>query len=213
MTIASGSTILASDHLQEHSSSGTHTAATLTSAGYTSPGLACEGRLTLTSGTPVTTADVTNATSIYFSPFRGNRIALYDGSSSWNMRTFSELTLALGTLTANLPYDIFAYDNSGTVALRSAVAWTNTTTRATALTTQNGCLVKTGATTDRYLGTFYTSSTTQTQDSATQRFLWNYYNRVRKPMSCTDGTDSWTYTTTTWRQANNSTTVGTSMVS
>src|SRR3990167_7040004 len=128
----------------------------------------CDGRLTLTSGTPVTTADVTGATSIYFAPFKGNRIGLYDGSSAWAIYTFTELTLALGTLTSGLPYDVFAYDSSGTVTLE-ALAWTNGTTRATALTTQNGVLVKTGATTRRYLGTFYTTATTTTESSRRDR--------------------------------------------
>lgn len=166
----------------------------------------CDGRLTLTSGTAVTTADVTGATSIYWTPYKGNRIALYDSTHAvWNVRTFSELTLALGTLSSGLPYDVFAYDNAGTVALRSPVAWTNTTTRATALTLQDGVLVKTGATTDRYLGTFYTTSTTQTEDSAAKRFVWNYYNRQVRSMFRQDTTSTWTYNTATIRQANGST--------
>jgi hypothetical protein len=101
-----------------------------------------------------------------------------------------------------LPYDIFAYNNAGAVALRAPVAWTNTTTRATALVLQNGVLVKTGATTDRYLGTFYTTATTTTEDSVAKRFLGNYYNRVKRPFKRTDGTAGWSYTTATYQQAN-----------
>lgn len=158
-------------------------------------------RLTLTSATPVTTADVTGATTIYCTPYKGNQIALYDGSSTWNTRTSAEFSLALGTLTAAKPYDVFCYDNAGTPTLEF-LAWTNDTTRATALVYQDGVLVKSGATTRRYLGTFYTTSTTQTEDSVTNRYLWNCYNRVLRPMSKTDSTASWTYTTATWRQAN-----------
>lgn len=165
----------------------------------------CCARLTLTSGTPVTTTDVTGATNIYITPYQGNRIGLYDGSSGWNVRTFTEITVALGTLTSGLPYDIFVYDNAGVVTARPPVAWTNTTTRATALTTQNGVLVKTGATTDRYLGTFYTTSTTTTEDSYAKRFLWNYYNRTRRPVRVLEVTNSWTYTTAAFRAMNNST--------
>jgi hypothetical protein len=166
----------------------------------------CQGRLTLTSGVAVTTGDVSAATNIFFTPFHGNLIALFDGTSVWNTRAFTELTLPLGTLTSALPYDVFAYDNSGVVALRSPVAWTSATARATALTLQNGVYVKTGATTDRYLGTFYTTSTTTTEDSATKRFLWNYYNRVPRVLQRLETTASWTYTTATIRQANGSTT-------
>lgn len=158
-------------------------------------------RLTLTSGTPVTTSDVTGATTVYCCPYKGNRIALYDGSSRWNLRTSAEFSLALGTLTSGRPYDVFCYDNSGTPTLEFT-SWTNDTTRATALTYQDGVLVKSGATTRRYLGTFYTTSTTQTEDSAAKRFLWNYYHRVLRPMEKYDSTATWSYTTDTYRQAN-----------
>jgi hypothetical protein len=162
-----------------------------------------QGRLTLTSGTPVTTADVTGATSVYFTPYGGNRVALYT-SSLWKLYTFTEVTLALGTLTSALPYDVFLYDSSGTLTLE-AVAWTSKTARATALTTQDGVLVKTGSTNKRYLGTFYTTATTTTEDSFAKRFLWNYYNRVRRALRVRDTTDSWNYTTASFRQANGAT--------
>lgn len=163
------------------------------------------GRLTLTSGTPVTTADVSAATSVFFTPYSASQwaglVSLYDGTR-WRLYTFTERTLALGTLTANLPYDIFLYDNAGTLTLES-LAWSSETARATALTTQDGIYVKTGATTRRYLGTFRTTSTTQTEDSGTKRFLWNYYNRRDRPLRRQETTATWTYTVANaWRQAN-----------
>jgi hypothetical protein len=158
-------------------------------------------RLTLTTGVPVTTSDVIGATTIYCCPYKGNRIALYDGTN-WNLRTSAEFSLALGTITAARPYDVFCYDNAGVPTLEFT-AWTNATTRATALTYQDGVLVKTGATTRRYLGTFYTTSTTTTEDSFTKRFLWNYYNRIKRSLLKRDATASWTYTTATPRYANN----------
>lgn len=168
-------------------------------------GLPCQGRLTLTTGVPVTTADVTGATSVYFTPYGGNRIALYDGTATWNVRTFTEITIALGTVSSGKPYDVFAYDNMGTVACEILV-WTNDSTRATALALQNGVLVKSGATTRRYLGTFYTISTTETCDSFANRYLWNYYNQKPRPMrAVAEGTDSWNYVSTTWREANTNT--------
>lgn len=163
--------------------------------------LTCQGRLTLTTAVPVTTADVTGATSIKWTPYAGNRIALYNGSTAWTVLTFVETSLALGTITAALPYDVFAYNNSGTLALE-LLAWTSATVRATALVLQDGVLVKSGATTRRYLGTFYTTSTTTTEDSAAKRYLWNYYNRVKRSLRAADAADSWTYTTLAFRQAN-----------
>ena len=157
-------------------------------------------RLTLTTGVPVTTSDVTGATTIYLTPYKGNRISLFT-SGVWKTYITTELSVALGTLTSGLPYDVFVFDNSGNPTL-NIVAWTNSTTRATALVYQDGVLVKSGGAAFRYLGTFYTTSTTQTEDSAAKRFLWNYYNRVFRNWIKTSGTASWTYTIATFRQAN-----------
>ena len=157
-----------------------------------------QGRLTLTSGAPVTTSDVTGATTLYYTPFVGNLVSVYDGSK-WVVRTFSELSLSLSGYTAAKPYDLFLYDNSGTLTLESA-AWTNGTTRATAITQQDGTWVKSGDATWLYLGTIYTSGTGTTEDSVAKRYVWNCYNRTLKHLYCQDVTDSWTYTTATWRQ-------------
>ncbi|MFM9889791.1 MAG: DUF2793 domain-containing protein [Rickettsiales bacterium] len=176
---------------------------TIAASGGGGGGLApmvCEGRLTLTTVTPVTTANVTAATTLYFTPYRGNRIALYDGTSAWATLAFSELSLAVPAV-ANQMYDVFAYNNAGTAALE-ATAWTNDTTRATALTRQDGVFVRTGATTRRYLGSFRTIASGQTEDSANNRYMWNYYNRTLRPMSAFDATASWTYSSPAWRQAN-----------
>lgn len=158
----------------------------------------CDGRLTLTSGTPVTTGDVTAATTLYFTPYKGSLIGTYSGSA-WSVNSFTEKSITLASLTAGLPYDCFIVD--GTLALE-LTAWTNTTTRATALTTQDGILVKTGATTRRYLGTICIVATGESEDSVARRMVWNYYNRVERPMFVTDATDNWTYATATWRAAN-----------
>lgn len=107
-------------------------------------------------------------------------------------------------ITGGLPYDIWLYSNAGTLTLEGT-AWTNRTTRATALTTQDGVYVKTGAITRRYLGTIYIDTSGKCQDTIGKRFCWNYYNRVPRRMQVTEATDSWIYTTATWRSANNST--------
>lgn len=178
---------------------GPYTFAAISGGGGTSP-LTNEGRLTLTSGTPVTTSDVTGATTVYWTPFIGNRISLFDGSSTWTAIAASETSLALGTLSSGKPYDVFGYNNSGALALE-LLAWTDDTTRATALTTQDGVLVKSGATTRRYLGSFYTTATTTTEDSMQYRYLYNANNRVPRRLFRYDSTASYTYTTATVRQA------------
>lgn len=159
-----------------------------------------EGRLTLTSGLAVTTSDVTAATSVYFTPYRGNKIHLYNGTT-WNMYSFTELTLSVPA-TTNTMYDVFIYDNAGTLTLE-AVAWTNDTTRATTLATQNGVYVKNGTLTKRYLGSFRTTgSSGQTEDSLAKRYLWNYYNRIKRAMKVVDTTDTWNWSTASFQQAN-----------
>jgi len=156
-------------------------------------------RLTLTSGTPVTTANITGATSVFIEPFRGNRIALYDGAT-WNLRTVTATSFAVPATTSTL-YDVFVYDNASTPTYET-VAWTNDTTRATALTTQDGVLVKSGAVTRLYLGSFRTTTVNgQTEDSSSKRYLWNYYNRIRRNLFVSANT-TWNYTTATIRQAN-----------
>ena len=164
----------------------------------------CEFRLTLTSATPVTNSDVTSATTVYVSPYKGNRIALYDGSTRWNVRSSAEMSIAVPATTDTM-YDLFCYDNSGTPTLE-ALAWSSDTARATNLTLQDGVLVKSGATTRRYLGSFRTTGVSgRTEDSFAKRYVWNYYNRVRRAMRVLEATNSWTYTNTTIRQANGST--------
>lgn len=159
-----------------------------------------QGRLTLTTVTPVTTADVTAATTLYFTPYTGKYLALYDGAA-WNLVAFSELSIAVPATTSQM-YDVFVYSNAG-VATLEVLAWTNDTTRATALVLQDGVLSKTGALTRRYVGSFRTTTVSgQIEDSATKRYLWNYYNRVLRPLVRTESTASWIYTTATFRQAN-----------
>jgi hypothetical protein len=156
-------------------------------------------RLTLTSGTPVTTADVIAAGTIYLTPCTGKNLALYDGAN-WVVYSPGELSLAVPA-AANAAYDLFCYSNSGTPTLE-ATAWTNDTTRATALVYQDGVLVKSGATTRRYVGSFRTKTASQVTDSGAFRHLWSYYNRVLKACFVTEATASWSYNSGTWHQAN-----------
>jgi hypothetical protein len=166
------------------------------------------GRLTLTTAVPVTTSDVTGATTVYYTPYVHDRIALWSGAY-WQVIQFAETSHALGTVTSGKNYDVFGYLDSGALALEKLV-WTNDTSRATAITLQDGRYCKSGDKTRLYLGTFRSTSTTQTEDSAGgttsqaggKRFLWNAYNRVKRDIKVFEGTDSWTYNTAAWRLAN-----------
>jgi hypothetical protein len=163
------------------------------------------GRLTLTSGTPVTTSDVTGASAetIYYTPYKGNQISIYNGTN-WTTLTFTETSLSVPATTSTM-YDIFAQNSSGSLAL-VAVAWTNDTTRATAITLQNGLYCESGTLTNLYVGSFRTTGTSgQTEDSKAKRYLWNYFNRTTRFMQANDSTASWTYSSGTTRQADGNT--------
>lgn len=168
--------------------------------GFANQGI-CNGRLTLETGVPVSTSDQTAKTTLYFTPYKGDKIAVYNGTN-WALYTFTELSLSLAGYTASKNYDIWIYDNAGVLTLDSTV-WTNDTTRATALATQDGVYIKSGDATRRYLGTIRINSTGgQCEDTVTQRFVWNFYNRLTKRLR--KYVDSnWSYGTSTWRYANN----------
>lgn len=150
-----------------------------------------DGRLSLHSSDPI--GEASAAGTLYLHRYAGDQIALYDGSSAWSYLTIAAtpLSIALSGATATRPSDVFAYDDSGTVALEFA-AWTNATTRATVLTRQDGVLVKTGATTRRYLGTVYVNGSNQATDAILNRGLWNESNAVRYVDASFDDTDTWT---------------------
>jgi hypothetical protein len=146
-----------------------------TTATISAPG----GRLTLTSVTPVLTADVTAATTVYWTPYYGASYPSYDGSA-WSMRTVAELSLALSA-TAHLSgknYDLFLYNDGGVDRLLTGPAWTSDTARGTGagttelqllngfLTNKNsmtgtysaGSTVTVGVNKGTYVGTFRASA-------------------------------------------------------
>lgn len=163
-------------------------------------------RLTLTSATPVTTADVTGATGVYFTPYLSRCCTVFDSSGNGTTLVSGQISIAMPA-TTNQMYDVFVYNSSGTLTLE-LLAWTNDSTRATALnlTASNdatGVLTKTGDASRRYVGTVRTTGVSgQTEDSAAKRYVWNYYNRVRRLMQRLESTSTWLYGTNTIRQAN-----------
>lgn len=161
-----------------------------------------EGRLTLQSGAPISLSDQADKTMLYYTPYIGNIIALYDGSSAWSLVTFAELSLNISGFAKDKPYDIFCYNNSGTATLEGLM-WTSAKTRATALTRQDGVLVKTGATTRRYLGTIYMNSSNKCDDTRINRNVWNMYNRVPRHLFVYN-TDEHTWSGAEGRQWNGS---------
>jgi hypothetical protein len=88
------------------------------------------GRLTLQSGVPIMTSDVVGATTIYYA---GSLILLLnDGTGVFQPRQISELSQTLadttkspGATVANRNYDMFGWDDNGTIRLSRGPAWRN----------------------------------------------------------------------------------------
>jgi hypothetical protein len=165
-------------------------------------GLLAGGRLTLTSGTAVTTTDVTSATAaLYYAPYKHDRIALWNGSrwTTWQFSNMSTTMLSGGT-TGQI-FDIFLDWNSGSPGFTfGGYAWSSGTSRPDSnLVRQNGIWCHSGTLTSRYLGTVRLSANGTLTDTATQRFVWNYYNRVPRALYRTNST-SHTYSSATYRE-------------
>jgi len=158
----------------------------------------CCGRLTLTSGVPVTTADVLAATVVYWTPYKGNRITLYTGGV-WRVYTFSEMSVAVPATTLT-DYDMFAYDSTGTVAIEAA-AWSSGASH-TEIELFDGVYMKAGDHTRRYLGSFGTTGVSgKTESSVSKRLVYNHEQPVPLPVRTDESTSSWAYSTATFRQA------------
>jgi hypothetical protein len=185
----------------------------------TTPG----GRLTLSSLLPVTITDVTAATTVRYALHNHNRIALYNGTR-WVLKTFTELSQATTDTTKspaavanNSMYDVFVWDDAGTLRATRGPPWTSDIVRgAGAGTTElarldgrfvNNVAITNGPAAQRglYVGTFRSDASAQVNDTLTKRHVWNMYNRVPRPMKAVDATVSWNYSTNTFRQANGST--------
>jgi len=204
LTDASGNPIWSQDHVGNPDITATITAAVAAAIAAlpaaTVNQATAGGRLTLTTLVPVTTADVLAATTLRYTPYTSAQIALYSGAA-WALFSFSELSIAVPATTSQL-YDVFVFDNAGTRTLE-LLAWTNDTTRATALVQQDGVLCKSGALTRRYVGSMRTTTVSgQTEDSTVKRYVWNVTNRVARVLRRLEATASWTYSILTWRQMN-----------
>lgn len=186
-----------------------------------------QGRLSLTSATPITTSDVTGATTLYYTPATGRYVPIYDGTRFVNTDIAAELSnittnSAVGkagpaAVAVSSMYDLFVWSDSGTVRLTRGPAWSSDTSRGTGAGTSeieqiqgvwvNKVAITNGPAADKgtLVGTVRSDGSSQLKDSVLCRWVSNLYNAVPRAMRVADSTDSWNYTTATWRQANAST--------
>lgn len=192
-----------------------------------------QGRLSLAASLPVQNADVSASGFVYYHPYVGNLVPIYNGTSMVPT-TFSIIALTLAAQhTANSIYDVFAFSNSGVVTLATGPAWTTATagsgargtgagtteltrvgglwTNTVAITGRNGSSTYSiGANLATYLGSIYMDGTNgqvtcHTSWGQSRKFgVWNAYNRVPIILRAGDSTASWTYSSATVRAAKDS---------
>lgn len=206
--------------------------ALVSASGGGAPGPA-QGRLTLSTGTPVMVSDVTSATTVYYTPYVGQYVPLYDGAS-WTMtdtggelsQATTDTTKSPAAMAADSLYDMFVWDDSGTVRATRGPAWSSATARGTGagtteITRQDGIWVNAVAITNgpaagrgTYVGTIRSNASSQMDwkrggaaagGSPATLYVWNTYNRVDVQANVQDNTDSWTVTSGSWASLNAST--------
>ena len=202
----------------------------------------CQGRLTLTTATPVMISTTSAQTIIYYTPYIGNTIPIYNGSKMVQT-TFTELSNVTSAsssgsagpaaVTTNSNYDLFVWNNSGTVTLTRGPSWTSDTARGTGASTTQltrilGVLTNTVAITNgpgaglgTYVGTVRSNGTSTIDwilgavgNPATAAMLgiWNCFNRILVRGFLGDSTSQYAYTTATVRSANASNTTRVSYI-
>jgi hypothetical protein len=189
-----------------------------------------QGRLTMTSGTPIISSSVTGGSSVYYTPYNGNLIPIYNGASMVPTE-FSELTLSLvASHASGSIYDVFVFSNAGVMTLVTGPAWAIATagsgsrgsgagttqiarvkgvwTNAVSMTARNGSTTYTvGANLGTYVGSIYVNDgigqvTCHVASGQSRKWgVWNAYNRVPIVVKMTDATASWSYNSATVRQS------------
>lgn len=224
--IPGGGDLLAANNLSDLSN--VVTARTNLGLMPSSPG----GRLTFASVTPVMTSSVTGAASTYYAPHEHQYCPIYDGTNfvMSNLggelsQTATDTTKSPAAVAADANYDLFVWNDGGTFRCTRGPAWSSGTSRGTGagtteLTRVQGIPVNANAITNgpaanrgTYVGTVrsnaastftYVPAGSGAGGSAAHITVWNMYNRVAVFANVTDATAGYTYTTSTWRSANNS---------
>jgi hypothetical protein len=187
-----------------------------------------QGRLTLATATPVMTASVTGAVTVYYTPYVGAMVPINTGPSIQMMvigelsQATTDATKSPAAVAASSCYDVFVWNDAGTMRATRGPAWTNVTTRAA-----GGALVRLNSATGQwlwansvaitngpgqYLGTYV--GTICSNSGSTIDFIYgaaasggtpavfnvyNHYNRVNINTFVFDNGTTYTYSTNTIR--------------
>jgi len=196
----------------------------VSSATFNPPG----GRLTLTPGTPLPTADVTSATTIYYVSTSGNYVPVFDGTMFTYRSIGDGLSLPLDANSAHAGYhqaskafDVFAFLDGTTLKLGTGPSWTTVLERGTGAGTTEierfkGAIVNKNAITLRfgagsgdtlsvparratYLGSFIPLVAGTAEDTRRNRLLFNAYNAAPRQIVTEAPSSNYTYTTAAYQ--------------
>jgi hypothetical protein len=179
--------------------------------------------------------DITAATTVYYSPYRGNQVPIWNGTS-FTTFTFSELQLALSASaqSASTIYDVCIFNNAGSPAMVFGPAWSDSTAGAGSRGTgagsaqliyQSGILVNAvqiqanngsnvytiPALQCTYVGSVFIDPTAgevsnyRTWGQSRRWDVWNDYWRVPICMQVGDSTASWSSSDAAIRPSNDNT--------
>jgi len=186
------------------------------------------GRLTLQSGVPVMTTNTAGATTVYYTPYNGYQIALPDGVAGGMVsQIFTELsqlttdaTKSPAAVAASSCYDIFVWNDAGTLRATRGAAWTNCTSRGAgmaAIGRINGTFVNTNTITNGppakmgvWVGAIasnagstidYIFGAASSGGTAARLEVCNAFNRQQIFTQVVDSGTAYTYSSATIRQA------------
>ena len=161
--------------------------------GVNLPHDAC-GRLSLSSSLPLSDADITGAATLYYVPYNGNRITLWNSVySSYELVPFVTSGFSLSSFGAGVVVDVYITNNNNGTTTFGYSQWTSATVRAVTPYAQDGMyFLNSGAgLVSRLVGTVMTSGSGVGEDSATRRYVWNAYNQVPRRLTRICPTNSW----------------------
>lgn len=181
------------------------------------------GRLSLTAATPI--ADASGATTVYYVPFASRAVPVYNGTefvyvdiSTGLSQTLADDTKSPAAASTSKVYDMFVWNDSGTIRCTRGPAWPSSTSRGTGAGSSeltrtlgfptNANAITNGPAANRgtWVGTIYTDASTQCNDNDTDRTVYNAYNKVSRRLYKAITQNSWSYNTATWRQIQGTTT-------
>ena len=205
----------------------TFAAGSLAASGSSGAASPPQGRITLQTVVPVMVTTQSAKTTIYYTPYVGNQIPIYDGSTMV-MTTFAEISVATTDTTkspaaigASKVNDWFVWSDAGTIRIGHGTDWTNDTTRAVGLGFVNGIYTNGASITNgpaqfrgTYVGTTRSNASSQLDwiiggsgldGSPYTLNVWNTYNRRPIAPMILDSRASHAYTTAAWQGWNNTT--------